>query len=332
MSGLFLLVVGVLSIAGIYYIYKKEYDEAKTKKYITVLLALIIVLSASFMVIDAKTREIALMQGEQNQATLAIMLGWNYGGYSPYLQETWGGTGPNDDFDRDGVINQYDPDADGDGVADYLEPMNSMRFNPFFPDVGIQKIRVRWDTESSIRIIATPTPSMDIIDTNAKITLYINNDVIEVKSYDFLSSELTFVASIDSEIRNVIELRAEGIESNFANKANNHVAYTIPPGITGEIGKWYYNLENEIQGIVKNTPLYQSTSGIFSSFDNLVRNTVAGVPLILWLALIIGLCAIIVILLRRRKEPKENKRSLLGFLKGKKKKRYEPGDLVIKRY
>jgi hypothetical protein len=328
MSGLFLLFIGILSIAGIYYIYKKDYDEDKTKKYLAVLLAMIIVLSASFLYVDAKTREIAMMTGEQNEATLAILLGWNQGGYSPYIKESWGGTGPDDDFDYDGIKNSYDHDADEDYVADIYEPMDSMRFNPYQPDVGVSDVGVKWLTDSQIKIIATPTSCQDAVNLDWTCTLYVNDVVKEVKHYDYLTNELVYVVEIDPDIKNIIELRSEGMESEYANKANNLVSYTIPSGVMGDIGQWYYDLENEVQGIISNNPLYQSTNPVFSTFENMLRNTVAGVPLVVWLGLIILLIVINIWLLKRKKE---GKKSLLNFW-SKKKKKYRPGDLVIKRY
>ena len=102
-SILLLLGIAVFSVYGIYRIYNKYDDEDEIKKTMTTLLAVVIVMMTVFMVYDVSTREIALGVEGQNQTTLQILLGLTGGGYSPYIKESWGGTGSSQDFDFDGI-------------------------------------------------------------------------------------------------------------------------------------------------------------------------------------------------------------------------------------
>ena len=317
----------LISLAGLYYIYNKYDDMDNTKRLAALFVGLLVLLSSLFVIYSVNTRDIAMMTGEQNEATLAILLGWNQGGYSPYVKESWGGTGPNDDFDYDGIKNSYDHDADEDYVADIHEPMDSMRFNPYQPDVGIKDMSVKWLEADKIKIVVTPTSCQDAVDLDWTCTLYLNNDVQEVQTYDYLTNELTFIIdNIDSDQRNEIELRSEGTESEYANQANNLISYTLPAGVSGEIGKWYYDLENELQGVIRNSQLFQSTNGFFSTFENLFRNTIAGVPLIVWISILAALIVLVIWLVRRQQK---GKGPLIG---GKKKKDYAPGTVKVKFY
>lgn len=322
MIAFFLLFIAGLSVAGILYIYKKEADEEYTKKAIAILLAIVISLSAVFMIFDAQTRSIALATNEQNDLTLAILLGWNYGGYSPYVQESWGNTGPNDDFDWDGIKNSLDADADGDGVEDYFE--QPTRFNPFQPDIGIQNIGFQWIDENTIRIEAEPV--QDITGIDFTVTLFVNNILKDQKSYSY-NTNIDFTVDVDPTINNVIELHSEGKESNYANKANNMISYTIPSGVMGAFGQWYFDLENQIGGIIRNSPLFQSATAM-SGIESLFRSSIAGLPLFVWFIIIILLVIVSFWLMWRKKKGKP---SLFKKLREKKKK-HTPGTVVVRSY
>ncbi len=324
MIAFFLLFIAVIAIAGIWYIYKKEEDEEYTKKAMAILLAIIVGLSAVFMVFDAQTRSIALATNEQNDLTLAILLGWNHGGYSPYIQNSWGKTGPDDDFDWDGIKNSHDQDADNDGVIDANEPMSSMRFNPYQPDMGIQNIGFQWIDGNTIKINAEPVD--DITGLDFTVTLFVNNIIKDQESY-YYNTNIEFTVDVDPSINNIIELRSEGRESNYANKANNLISYTIPSGVTGVVGQWYFNIENELQGIIRNSPLFQTNTAM-SGIESLFRSSVAGVPLFLWIIIII-LSVLVLFWLTWRK--KKGKPPLFKKLRGKKKK-YDPGTAVVRLY
>ncbi len=316
-----LLAIGVLSVGGIYYIYREYEHSDNLKKAIVVLLIAVVVLTTVFMIVDVKTRDVAVSTGQQSQATLAILLGFSEGGYSPYIKETWGGTGPEQDFDLDGIKNKWDADADNDGVEDHFEPPT--RFNPYQPDVGIKDLDVRWLSEDEIQIKAVSVD--DIVGTGSKVTLYVNDNNVETKTF---TNTVYFTVNERLEATK-IELRVEGMESEYANKANNVISYTIPASVTGEIGVWYSNLETDVQGVIRNNPLFYADNG-FSYIENLFRGAVADVPLFIWVAI---LTLVVIVLIWYVRRMKKGKGGLLDrFRKKKKKKEYPEGTTKIKVY
>lgn len=319
MTWILLLIIGVLSIVGIIYVYKQYDDDENIKKAMVIMLAVIIALTTIYMVFDAKTREIALSTGDQSSATLAILLGFTQGGYSPYMKETWGGTGPEQDFDFDGIKNMWDTDADNDFVEDYYE--YPTRFNPFQPDVGITKVEGLWVDENTLKIRATPVE--DIVGTGSMITLYVNDQIQEQKTF---GNPVTFIID-DYQLVSKIDLRVQGMESDYANKANNLYSYSIPYGAMGEFGVWYSNLENTIEGIIRNNPLFYANNA-FSLIENLLRQTIANIPLVVWLGVLTAVVVIMFIYIRRK--TKGGGGSFFG--KFGKKKEYEPGTTKIEVY
>jgi len=263
-------------------------------------MGVMIVGSAMFLFFSIETRNVALMNGEHTQSTLDILLSWNHGGYSPYVKESWGKTGPEDDMDWDGIKNAWDPDADNDMVEDLNE--YPTRFNPFQPDIGISDVGFKWVDEDTIKIYAQPVE--DITGVDFTVTLYLNDKIQEYQQYEYLTNEMIFIVDIDPDQRNIIEVRSEGTESEYANKANNLVSYTIAAGAMGSIGQIYYDLENEVQGVIRNSPLFQSNDGFFSAFENLLRNTLAGVPLLYWIIIILIVFTVLVIRWRRQRKGK----------------------------
>ena len=320
---LLLVATGILSIAGIWYIYNKANDEETTKKYLTLFIALIVILSTSFMILDAHTRDIAMGTQNQNDVTLALLLGWTSGGYSPYIKESWGGTGPEQDFDYDGIKNSYDADADNDGVVDAWE--YPTRFNPFQPDIGIKQIQVRWDDKDHIRIAATPV--IDITGVSFTVTLYVNNELQNTEAYQY-GEGFVFSFEVDPDKTNTIELICNGEESEYANKVNNLISYTIAGGVLGTIGQWYYDIENELAGVIRNNPLFQSTNA-FSTLENGFRSILATVPF-LWIIIPLILIGLYVYINHRRK--KKGKPPLFSKWKNKNNHEYRSGDAVIKMY
>lgn len=316
-----LLILSAFSIIGLWCIFNKYNDTDEVKKIAAVFIGVMIIGSTVFLIFSAETRNIAMMNGEQTQSTIDILLSWNHGGYSPFVKTSWGGTGPNENFDWDSLINQYDPDADNDGVEDYKE--FPLRFNPYQPDIGIQDVGIQWIDDDTIKVIATPVT--DITGLDFTVTLFVNNKIQEYQSYEYLTNEMTFVVDIDPSERNIIELRSEGEESDYANQANNLVSYTIAAGVTGVIFQVYYDIENQLQGVIRNSPLFQSTNGVFSSFENLFRNTLAGIPLVVWIGIVFTIIVLLFVSWRRRKKGKPS-------LFRRKKGNNQPGDIGIKFY
>ena len=313
-----LLAIGILSVVGINYIYKKYDTSEDLKKAIAVMLAIIILLTTVYMIFDVKTRDIALSTGESNRATLAILLGLTQGGYSPYIKESWGGTQPNQDFDFDGIKNMYDHDADNDKVPDAWE--YPTRFNPFQPDIGIKDMKVMWTENGGMIIRAYPVE--DITGNAAQVTLFINDKIQGTKPFfttaEFHIEDASHVAKL--------ELKVDGTESEYANKANNVLSYSIPLGITGQIGVWYSDLENEIQGVIRNNPLFYANNG-FSVIENMLRGTIASVPLFIWMII---LTVIVVGLIWYVRRMKKGKPPLFSW--GRKKEEYSQGTVKIQRY
>jgi len=319
---LLLLATGILSVAGIWYIYNKAEDETTTKKYLTIFIALIVILSTSFMILDATTRDIAMATQNQNDVTLAILLGWTSGGYSPYIKQSWGGTGPEQDFDYDGIKNSFDTDADNDGIHDSFE--YPTRFNPYQPDIGIKDIRVRWDQDDVLRIEATPVE--DITGVSFSVTLYLNDKAEQSLQY-MLGQDFIFIFDVDKDQTNTIDLVCSGEESEYANKANNLISYTIAGGVWGVLGQWYYDVENELAGVIRNNPLFQSTN-VFSTLESGFRSILASAPF-LWIIIPLVIIGVYIYINRRR--AKKGKPPLFSKWK-KKQHEYRSGDTVIKMY
>ena len=319
LSVILLVGIGVLSVAGIYMVYNKFDDDNDIKRTITTLLAVVIVLTTIFMVYDVKTREIALGVGGQNQATLAILLGMTGGGYSPYIKESWGGTDFDDDFDFDGIKNGWDDDADNDGVLDSYEYVT--RFNPFQPDLGIKKMEVRWDSDTTVTVKCYSV--QDITGLQTVIKLYKNNIIVSEKEFQEITS---FTFGVTPNIQYTFEAHVTGVESNYANKANNLLSYTVPVGVMGIIGQWYYDIENQLQGIIRNNPLFYAANE-FSFLENLFRGSLAGIPLFVWVIIIVA----IIIFLWYRARHLKGKPPILSFGR-KKKPEYKPGTIKISRY
>jgi hypothetical protein len=321
MSLYLLIIICIISVGGIIYVYKNYNDADTLKKAMVVMLALILIMMTFFMVIDIKTRDIAMAQGENQQATLAILLGWTRGGYSPYYPQTWGGTGPDDDFDRDGIPNKIDNDADGDGILDSREMPT--RFNPYQPDIGIEDIKVMWIDEETLKIKVTPVTQ--ITDTNHRVKLYINDETHSTKQF---YTEVTFTVN-NAQFTNKIELVSEGEESDYANKANNVRTYTIVEGVAGVVfGQWYSDMENTLQGWIRNSPMFYATNQ-FSYLENLFREKIANLPLMLWMVVLTVVIILLIIYVRRKTKGKK-RRSLKDILKRKPK--YEEGTTRIKVY
>lgn len=304
-----LIILGAFSIIGLWYIYRTYDDTNDVKKIAAVFIGIMVIASTMFLIFSLETRNIAMMNGEQSQSTLAILLSWNNGGYSPYVKESWGKTGSEDDFDYDGVKNSWDHDADNDGVEDVYE--QPTRFNPYQPDIGIENIGVKWVSEDTLIIESTPV--QDITGVDFVVTLYVNNIIRAVEEYQF-GDMISFTVDVDPNIKNIVELHCEGRESDYANKANNLISYTIPSGIMGVVGQWYYDLENQVQGVIRNSPLFQSSNSFFSDFENLFRSVFAGIPLLFWFLVIISVVIVLVVVQRRRRKGKKplfmrNKRS-----------------------
>lgn len=320
MSEIILIAIGILSVAGIWYVYHKDESDDSLKKTMTILLAIVIVMCTVFMVFDARTRDIALATGESNDLTLALLLGWNNGGYSPYIMDSWGGTDPDDDFDRDGIKNAWDQDADNDGIADVHEPLT--RFNPYEPNYGIQKMEIQWLSNTSIIVRCTPVERTTVYVQYA--TLYLNNIQNEKKTFN---NVIEFNLIVDPASYNTIEVKIEGTQSDFANRADDYRSYIIPAAVWGSLGQWYADADLELQGIIRNNPWFQSSSQL-SVLDSIFRDSLAGIPLIFWIALIIIIALLLFIRWRRIKKGKP---PLLSW--GRKKPReYVPGTKIIRFY
>ena len=319
MTGFLLLLIGVLSVAGIWYIYSRMEEGDDFKKAITILMAVVVVLLTVFMVFDAQTQDMALASSEYNKATLAILLGWT-GSYSPYIVESWGGTEPEQDFDFDGVKNLWDSDADNDGVPDYLE--YGTRFQPYQPDIGILDMEVKWVNEDQLSVRVYSVQDMTGLDASITVML----DSIVYAEGDFTQVN-DFTIGVDSSRQYTLEFKVDGIESNYANKINNFISYTIPPGVTGEIGRWYSDLENTIQGIIRNSPLYEVTNG-FGVFEQAIRGFLANFPLFLWVATIF---LIVFAWWYNKRRIRKGKPPLLSWGR-KKEDRYEKGTTRIQLY
>jgi len=308
-----LAAIGAFSIGMLYYIYNRYDDEDGAKKTVYILLSIMVVSSTIFVVFDVHTRDIALGVEGQNQSTLQILLGIIGGGYSPYIKESWGGTGSEQDFDWDGIKNIWDEDADNDGVIDSFE--YATRFNPFQPDIGIKKMETMWEDSTTIKIKVYSV--QDVTGLDSVVTLYKNNIIQDEKEFDDM---VEFRLKVNPNIQYTFEVKADGVESNYANRVNNIMSYTVPVGIIGVIGKWYFDLEHELQGIIRNNPLFWAANE-FSFLENLFREGLAGIPLIVW---IIAIIAIVVYAIYRRRKSK-GKGNIFDRFRKKKENKYPPG-------
>ena len=316
-----LLLIGIVSVAGTWYIYSKSDDEDSLKKTMALFLALIIILSTVFMIYDTGTREMAMGAESQNQSILAILLGWTSGGYSPYIKESWGGTGPYQDFDYDGIKNEWDEDADNDGVNDAFE--YPTRFNPYQPDIGIKDMDLLWISDSRIMVRVEPI-DQGLYTIDVAVKIYVDN--IMKDSSGFYDT-VEFTIDVVPFQQYTLDVMVEGRESIYANQANNLMSYTVPAGILGEFGKWYSDIENTIQGIIRNSPLFYAANE-FSFLENLFRETFASIPIFIW---IVVAAAVIPFWLWARRRKKKGKPPLFSFFR-KKKPKYEKGVIKVQVY
>lgn len=323
MTTFLLLVIGILSVAGVWLIYKRSDDENSIKKMMAALLAIIIVLSASFMYFDAETRNIALGTGEATKATLAYLLGLNYGGYSPYLKDSWGGTQPDQDFDFDGIQNMWDDDADNDGLLDAFE--YPTRFNPFQPDVGIKRLDVQWTDDDELHVVAISVQDLTGIACTA--TLYLDDIIKGEKAFGHGALQAEWYFKLSKGDSHTVEVRVAGTESDYANQANNYISYTIPAGVMGIIGEWYSDLENEIDGIIRNSPLFNSDNPM-AGVDSAFRDILASAPFML---IIIIVAVVIILTLVSIRRQKKGKPPLFSWGR-KKPPKFDVGDIVVKQY
>jgi hypothetical protein len=307
-----LIGIGILSVAGIWHIYKKSDSEDDIRKTVAIFLAIVIILCTVFMIYDTRTREIALMSGKQNRATLAVLLGISGGGYSPYLKDSWGGTDPDQDFDWDGVKNSYDQDSDNDGVNDAHE--YATRYNPYQPDHGIEKIKVKWVDNQTLRIKCHSVKRALV----SRITLYVDGIIRDEKKFTDI---VEFTVQVNPKKQYTLEMKTEGVESKYANKMNNLYSYTVPPGVLGELGKWYGELENQVQGVIRNNPLFKAAND-FQQVDGIFRSILLGIPLFIVVPLVGG---IILLVLVNRWRKREGKPPLFG-------RKYEKGTIKVQLY
>ena len=316
---LLLTAIGGFSVGMLFYIYKRFDDEDGAKKSIYILLTVMIILSTVFVVFEVHTRDIAMGVEGQNQTTLQILLGIIGGGYSPYIKESWGGTGTEQDFDWDGIKNIWDEDADNDGVIDSFE--YATRFNPFQPDIGIKKMETMWEDDDTIKIKVYSV--QDVTGLETVVTLFQNNIIEDEQEFDDM---VEFRFTVNPNTQYTFEVKVDGIESNYANKVNNIMSYTVPVGIIGVIGQWYYDLENQLQGIIRNNPLFYAANE-FSFLENLFREGLAGIPLIVWIIIIV----LVIVYLIYRIRKKDNKKSFFDRFR-KREKKYPPGTTKIEIY
>lgn len=315
-----LLGICAFSVFFIWYIYNRDEGENDTKKMMVILIAIIVVLSTCFMIVDVETRNIALGQQAENQSILAILLGLTGGGYSPYIPSSWGGTNPDQDFDFDGIPNKWDEDADNDKVNDAWE--HGTRYNPYQPDVGIKDFEIRWITDDEVHVRCFSV--QDLTGFDCTITLYLDNIIQQEKPF---SNSADFYVKVDPDKQYTLEVKVDGVESAYANKMNNLYSYTIPAGVYGELGRWYTNLENELQNVIRNNPFFYAANA-FGMIENLFRQGLLGIPLFLWI--LIAAIIITLWLINRRREGK-GKKPLFSFGR-KKKESYEPGTVKILGY
>jgi hypothetical protein len=285
LTELLLFVIAAVAIGGIYYAFFYIDDEGKRKKMITIVVVIIISMSASLFVFNDKMNATETGQ-KQLTTTLQQLLGYTTRGYNPYDPNTWGGTGPLQDFDFDGVENVYDHDKDNDGVLDVNEPQSM--YNPLAPDMGIQKLEVLFEAETvHLRVTATQSNA----GANAVLSVYLDDNMATpiktITNFENIDYPVDVIFKYDKTKSHTIELVVTGKESRYANTLNNVLSYTIPVINPLGIGKWYSDIETQIQGVVRNVRFIPGTVPLFSTGEDILRNGIAGIPL--W-----GIAAIVI--------------------------------------
>jgi len=307
-------------------------NQKEKQRALMLLIAVILAFSAYMVIKPSVIDKIVQTEFEHkhNTPTLFTAFGWT-GGYNPYIGE-WGGRGDFDDFDRDGIKNIYDPDADNDGVPDYKE--YTWRLNPFEPDIGIAHLSALWfrDTTGNlkIRVKVEPTrlyPGMDII-----CSLYIDGDLIASKD---MPGPIEFITDYpDDGKQHYILVKAKGdYEAKYASKVNNQLSYTLPSELFAQIqlGYWYSDLETQIQGAIKNANLNLSPG--LQGFQERLKYILSSVPLYGWLTVILLTIIAITLIKFRTKKVYLTSRSRLKRLWDKlrgKKVEYKEGEIELK--
>jgi len=327
LSLLLLLFIGIAS--AIFMLVSKG-SERKRAMYLSlfVMLGLIV-----FMIFNAGVITKIMdteFNGKHTSTTIGDLLGYT-DGYNPYYG-IWGGKNPDDDYDRDGIKNMFDPDADNDGVPDHKE--YPFRFNAFEPDFGIDRLEVSWDSSNVIHIRAYP------VKTYAGLTCYayLCFDDFEIPGSSTIfdhAVEFTYQYPSDDRTHSFKVVLKTNDESKYANKANNELGYVLPGGILSAInyGFWYSNLEAAVHGVIRNTGL--NIDPTLNPITNFFRSTIANVPL--WAWIIILLIIIIVVLIIKYKprviyvseKPSIWKR-IYWRITGKKPEEYGRGDILVK--
>jgi len=308
-------------------------DNIKEKQRAFILLIVIILAFSAYMIAKPTVIDKIIQtefEHKHNTPTAYTLIGWS-GGYNPYTGE-WGGKGDMDDFDRDGIKNVYDPDADDDGIPDYKE--YTYRFNPFEPDIGIAHLSALWFHDSSgkmkIRVKVEPVRIYSGIDIVC--TLYIDGTKIESKA---MPDVIEFITDYpDDGAQHTITVKATGdYEAKYASKVNNQLSYTLPADIFAQIqlGYWYSNLETQIQGAIKNAYFLQSPG--LQDFQERLKLILSSIPLYGWLTVILlTVIAVTLIKFRTKKVYLSSRSRLKRFwdkLRGKKVE-YKEGDIEVK--
>lgn len=308
---LLLLTICGISVAGIYYIYDRSESDEDTKKLMTMFLVVIVLMSATFLVYDSQTRQLAF-GGEPE---------W---GYSPY-NENWGGTGPEDDFDFDGIKNAWDQDADNDEVWDSFEYLT--RFNPYQPDLGIDHLGFQWHNEHTLEIKVFPVERLYA--TQCTVVLF--RDSIEIERKTIGGEPVDFYLDVDPDVIYMIDVKLEdlnGVQALYANKANDFFSYTMPGPMLIEFGQWYFDIENQIEGVIRNLRLFGIPNPAVDWLENSIRGLLAAIPLFGWIALIVAIVILVVVHFRRKQKGKP---PLLSIFK-KPPPKYEKGTVRIEKY
>jgi hypothetical protein len=294
LTELLLAVIAAVAIGGIYYAFFYIDDEGKRKKMITIVVVIIIAMSASLFVFNDKMN--ATETGQKSlETTLMQLLGYTTHGYNPYGPDTWGGTGPLQDFDFDGVDNVYDHDKDNDGVLDASEPQSM--YNPLAPDMGIQKLEVLFEAETiHLRVTAVKSNA----GARAVLSVYLDDNMATpiktISPFENIDYPIDVIFKYDSSVSHTIELVVTGKESRYANTLNNVLSYTIPAkGVLFSVGRWYSDIESQIEGVVRNVRFIPGTVPLFSTGEDILRNGIAGIPL--WGIAIIIVAALFILYL-----------------------------------
>ena len=308
-------------------------DKITKQKALVVIIAVIFGFSAYGLINQSVFQKIVDTEFNHNQNTPTIfeIVGW-HGGYNPYSGE-WGGTGDRQDFDRDGLLNIYDPDADNDGVPDAFE--YPYRFSPFEPDISISHLSAIWYDSNGQTYMKVKVEAMRYYPgDDMQVTLFIDGDAIQTKD---ITDVVEFSIPYSDADSHVIMAKIVGhYESKYANKANNELSYTLPSGILAsiQIGYWYSNLETQIQGVFKNVNVDLSP-GVHGFFNRLFL-MLSFIPLYGWfMILVIFIVGIYMILYRRKtvyiagKKPSIFRR-IWNRITGKRQEEYKPGDILLK--